>query len=100
MEGPPPLREAELQQQRSLPGLDAPEALAALCRALLAGGAVRLAIGDRSGMGGTRQVLEHNGVVRMRRPHCASPRMESANPCKAGDRRASGPTFRVAQVPG
>jgi uncharacterized protein (DUF362 family) len=47
------------------PGSTHPEALASLCRTLLAGGAVRLAIGDRSGMGGTRQVLEQNGVVRM-----------------------------------
>jgi uncharacterized protein (DUF362 family) len=49
----------------AFPGSTRPEALAALCEALLAVGAVRLATGDRSGMDRTRQVLEQNGVVRM-----------------------------------
>ncbi len=49
------------------PGSTHPDALAALCKALLAGGASGLSLGDRSGMGDTRRVLEAKGVVRLAR---------------------------------
>jgi uncharacterized protein (DUF362 family) len=49
------------------PGSTHADPLAALCRVLLGGGASRLALGDRSGMGDTRRVLERKGVVKLAR---------------------------------
>lgn len=49
------------------PGSTHPDTLAALARALLEGGAPGLALGDRSGMGDTRRVLERKGVAKLAR---------------------------------
>ena len=49
------------------PGSTHPDTLVALSRLLLTGGAGRLAIGDRSGMGDTRRVMERKGIPRLAR---------------------------------
>ncbi len=49
------------------PGSTHPDTLVALSRALLAGGAARLALGDRSGMGDTRRVMDEKGFSRIAR---------------------------------
>lgn len=49
------------------PGSTHPDTLVALARALLTGGAARLAIGDRSGMGDTRRVMAEKGIPRLAR---------------------------------
>lgn len=49
------------------PGSTHADTLVALSRALLAGGAARLAIGDRSGMGDTHRVMREKGFVRLAR---------------------------------
>jgi len=49
------------------PGSTHPETLAALVRWLVAAGAGRLAVGDRSGMGDTRRVMRRKGIFEMAR---------------------------------
>ncbi len=49
------------------PGSTHPETLAALVRWLLAAGAGRLTVGDRSGMGETRRVMQRKGIPEMSR---------------------------------
>jgi uncharacterized protein (DUF362 family) len=49
------------------PGSTHPDTLVAVSRLLLSGGAAKLAIGDRSGMGDTRRVMERKGVTRLAR---------------------------------
>jgi uncharacterized protein (DUF362 family) len=49
------------------PGSTHPDTLAALLRELRRGGAERLAVGDRSGMGVTGAVMEEKGILRMAR---------------------------------
>jgi uncharacterized protein (DUF362 family) len=49
------------------PGSTHPDTMVALCRALLAGGAAQLSMGDRSGMGETRRVLREKGFTRIAR---------------------------------
>jgi uncharacterized protein (DUF362 family) len=54
-----------LNSADQFPGSTHEDTLAALLKALKAGGAARLAVGDRSGMGVTRAVMEEKGIFRM-----------------------------------
>ncbi|MFN2154480.1 MAG: DUF362 domain-containing protein, partial [Anaerolineae bacterium] len=47
------------------PGSTHPDVLRSLVRALQEGGARQIVVGDRSGMGNTRQVFEQRGVFAM-----------------------------------
>jgi len=51
----------------AFPGSTHAETLAALVRSLLAAGAGRLTVGDRSGMGETRRVMQRKGILEMAR---------------------------------
>ncbi len=49
------------------PGSTHADTLATLVRLLAAGGATRIAVGDRSGMGDTREVMERKGILKLAR---------------------------------